>query len=415
MRRTGFVYLMFAIAVMGLLVVAITIPINIEAGDTTSASRIGVDELFYFVESIRSDMERAIDITGRRAMVAIANDVVTSGAYLDTAPGPAIAMVAYNGSFNGTEYTLLDDTALVDWVAKMESQAGAEGYSSDLVVDVDSMAAEQDGPFAVRFSFAYNLSVYDPAIETGFNRTDRRFSAPVTIDGLEDPLIYVETAGRRSRSVRRCGVEPADHVLTGDSYAYNRTYEGEQRNWTGGTSAVTPGTVADLDPDAVAFVDDHCSFAESDLDDLAGVVSGSDDSCGYGGELTGLVTGVDNVSRVTDDRRVVLDDATVHELGIPRMIDTGCFVSDPTGPSYLDRLTGTNGPSTGIVSLLDVPELPDEVQYSGRTAVDHGYFNITDLGSVSRIKGVTDTEEGWFRLDEEHVEQWNLTSLTYTP
>lgn len=411
----GFVYTLFAIVVMGLLALSITLPMSIDDGGSDVSTQTGVDELYYFVSSIRSDMSRAIDIAGRRAMVGVANEVIASGEYLSGSPGDTIALVTYNGTFNGTELELLYQTALVDWITKMESQASAEGYASDLVVDPGTMEVEQAAPFGLRFSFTYNLSVYDPAIRTGFNRTAQRFSSTVGLEDLEDPVMFLETAGQRSRSIQRCEVDPASQVMTGDASAYNRTFAGESRDWVGGTSVVAPGSVSGLEEDAVAFVEDHCSYARSDLDDLAGVVSGSADSCGYGGDLTGLVTGVDDASAVTDDRRVVLDGDAVWELGMPEMIASGCFVRDPSGPSYMERLTGSDGPSTGLASLLEVPSLPPEVQQADVTAVDHGYFNVTSgLGPVFRIKGMTDTEETWFRLDQEHVEQWGLTSLTYT-
>jgi len=413
--RPGFVYTLFAIVVMGLLALSLTLPIGIDT-DGARTDQIGVDELYYFVSSIRSDMERAVDISGRRAMVGVANQIIGEGEYLETGSDAVIALVTYNGTFNGSELELLQRTALVDWIAKMEDQAAAAGYVSELVVDPDTVSVEGASPFMLRFAFRYNLTVYDPAIETGFNRTADRFSSPVSIESLEDPVIYLETAGRRSRSIQRCAVDPATRVMTGDASSYNRTYAGESRDWVGGTSAVTPGSVSGLGSDRVAFVEDHCSYAEADLDDLAGVVSEAADSCGYAGNLTGLVTGVDNASTVADDERVVLSGDTVWELGMPRMIEQGCFISDPAGPSYLDRLMGEDGSSTGIASLVDVPDLPPEVQRSNVTAVDHGYFNISsDLGPVSRIRGMTDTEESWFRLDQEHVEQWGLTALTYTP
>lgn len=409
----GFVYSLFAIAVMGVLAVTMVLPMTIDA-DMDRRPGVSVDELYYFVEAIRADMGRAVEISGRRAMVAVGNTVVNSGAYLDRSAGPAIAGAFYNGSFNSSQLELLQDSALDDWVDKMEDQAAAEGYDSNLTVAASTVNVTEDGPFGLRFAFRYDLSVYDPVIDTGFNRTDRRFTAPITTTDMEDPLLFIETAGQRSRTIRRCSVDPADQRLTGTMSDYNRTYAGEQRDWVGGVAHLRPGSVSGLDAEDVAVLEDHCVFPETELDDLAGVVSAATDTCDYAGDLRGLVAGAGNISRITDGRRTVLDGTAVWQLGIPAMIRTGCFVPDPEGPGYLDRLEGVNGPSSGIASLLDVPALPPEVQRSNATAVDHGFFGVTTgLGPAQRIKGVTSFEEDWFRLDQQHIEQWDIESLAY--
>jgi len=420
MRRDGFLYTALGLFLLNLIVLATLIPLGLDATERQS-TRVNVDELFYFIKSVQDDVSRAVDISSRRAMVAVTNLVVNSGDPVADADS-YVAEAFLNGTIDGNESDLMADTSFRDWIDKMEQQADDERYLINMSVDMDDLDVRMDAGFVMAFDFRYNLSVSDPRIGTSFEREDEVFNGTGTIDGVDDPLIVMETAGKRFVQYQRCG--PADHaeiVMTGTESEYSYMDKGSERTWTSGDAEVFNGSDAgsiSSPSEKILVTDDLCEYDPSTLNDFAGVVSeqttDGQDVCGSGGEINAYIGGIDDHTAVSDGQRLVMNEEDVWVNRIPERIESRCFVQDPDGPSFLDRLEGRmTGSGNGLSSFLNVPNLPSEVQEANRSAVDHVYFDdSTDYGPVWRIKGVSEDEE-WFRLDDDHVQQWNLDDLAY--
>ncbi len=418
--RKGFLYTVLGVFMLNLVILAVVVPLELDAGGS-STDRVNVDETFYFSQSVRDDIGRAVDISSRRAMVAVTNIVVNGGEPVTDADGK-IAEAFLNGTIEGNDSDLMDETSFRDWIGKMEAEAAGEGYSINMSVELADLDVGMEEPFIMSFDFIYDLAIADPDIGVTFNRTDERFNGAGTIEGVDDPLIVLETAGKRFTSYGRCST--ADHAsveMTGAESEYNYTDAGSERTWASGDAAVYNGSDAgtiDGAAEKVLVTDDLCTYDPDILDDFAGVVSEAttdgQDVCGSGEEIPGYIGGISDHTIVEDGQRLVMNREDVWVNRIPDRIESRCFVPDPDGPSFLDRLEGEKtGSGNGLGSFLDVPDLPSEVQEANRSAVDHVYFDdSTDYGTVHRIKGVSEDSE-WFRLDDEHVQQWGLGDLTY--
>ncbi len=59
--------------------------------------------------------------------------------------------------------------------------------------------------------------------------------------------------------------------------------------------------------------------------------------------------------------------------------------------------------------MVEVSRLPAELRET-ESAVGYVYFNGSGYGGLNSVKGVT-SEHPWFRLDDHHVDEWNLESL----
>lgn len=81
------------------------------------------------------------------------------------------------------------------------------------------------------------------------------------------------------------------------------------------------------------------------------------------------------------------------------------YVSDELAPDYLGRLTGNISPSpNGIESIININHLQNDFIYN-TTNVDYLYFLRNTSSKKIDITGIN-----WFRLDEKHIESYNLSS-----
>lgn len=86
----------------------------------------------------------------------------------------------------------------------------------------------------------------------------------------------------------------------------------------------------------------------------------------------------------------------------------GYYKANTQAPSYLNRLEGSNIASEfGIESLVYIPKLSNQgITIQEKSIVDHIYFSSSNPISC-RITGT----QNWFRLDQTHVSEYNLTGL----
>lgn len=423
MRRSGFMYSVFAIFLLGLLVVVVAIPLQTETV-SPDAESARVDETFYFVSSVEEDVPRAARIITKRAVVATINVVAAADEPLPDAE-PEIVSGFMNGTVNGSEQGLLQDSSLEDWQRRMEEQARSTGY--DLNITVSDAAVGPDGPATVYMNATYNITLRDPASDTRFVRIVRH-NASVALTNMTDPLLLLETNGRYSHGFERCAAaERAVRHATGSEEHYDTS-----DNWTAGAAVTRPGNgpISGVSSRAgkVLVVDDICAYPDAtirdEFSDFAGVASeaaggisadgstvcGDADSSG----IDAYVGGAAGATAVANGSTAVLTGPEIWQNNMKRELERGCYFADPWGPTVFGRIEGRltrDASYGGWGSFLFLPDLPADFTDTSRSAVDHVYFG-GDYGTPRRIKGVTD-EYSWFKLDQDHIDAWNVNSLAY--
>jgi hypothetical protein len=419
-RRKGFVYILFAMMMLNLMLVTVILPLQVSAPET-GTEKINVDELFYFLQSIQDDINRAIDIAGRRSFVAITNRVLDTGSGVSDATNKTVEAF-YNATIDGNVSTFMEDSSFGDWLVKMADQAESEGYEINITSNMSHISLSSESAFQTRFVIEYNLSLSDPRIDTRFDReltTERE----VRITGIDDPLLYVRTSGKRSNSYNRCSVSKrAEKTDTGSSFEYNYTYgDNSTRNWTSADATVFNGSsVGGIDDrfEKLLVTEDLCDYDPDELERFRGVLSEVEtdgtDVCGGGEEIHAYLGGIGNFSSYGNGTRLVMTQDEVWRNHIPDQIDARCYFPDQQAPGFFARLENNlTGSGAGLASFLDVPDLPPAVQEANSSAVDYVYFNdSSDYGGTVKIKGVTDHRE-WFRLDADHVDSWGIGRLEY--
>ncbi|MFB6144092.1 MAG: hypothetical protein ABEJ98_02155 [Candidatus Nanohaloarchaea archaeon] len=389
-------YTTFALLASSMILALAAFPVvNSDEGSTTS-ERIG--EAAFFLETVTSDMDRALRIATRRAISSAANYVVENGEPLQN-PAQNLTSLAVNGTVAGERREGMGNATLKVWKSRVSDIASRSGYSIEL--EVTNYTLETQG-MQLEASFQVFTRLKDPVARTAFNRTVRK-NAAVSIAGSEDTMLLLRSRGRYVNKYTRCSFDvPAEQL-----------YQGTQgsNGYVQGYAEKNPG-----DPQSVSnisskilVVDDADSYQPSAFDGYAGIVSADESS--YNDTVTQeYVFGTGSISRIRQNESLILEEERVWRSNFGKMIETGCYISDPRGPGYLDRLSNNlTSEEGGIATLIDVSRLPQELQFE-RSSVGYVYFNSSGYGPVNQVQGVTDRYP-WFRLDRFHVEYWDLGEL----
>ena len=415
MRRKGFVYTLYTLLVLNLLLATMLLPMETSSAEDRSL-KTGIDELGYFMQSFLDDMERGADISGRRALVGALSHVIDTGETFESSD-EAIKELFINGTVEGNSSSVMNGNSFSEWVGRMEEQSDEEGYSFQF--SVEELGPVESEGFEVIISMNYSYTINDTMNDVGFIRDGQKSEFRIGSEGLDEPLVLLETGGKYSNIMERCGFEPVLFEGSGDEHEYNYTDDGSERSWVSGISAYYSGddlsAVGSRD-EKILFTEDLCDYEPELLDDFGGVVSESTtdgrDVCGSGEEINGYIGGFDSVSEIEEGAVHVMDGNDVWMNRMSEIVDRRCYIEDDLAPGFTERLESDLQGDGGFSTLLDVPSLPPENQYSNRSAVDYKYFE--GMTSDRRIKGVSDRQGySWFRLDSEHVSFWNISELVY--
>ena len=109
---------MYSLAMLMLLVVVLSLTSTgsyfIVSDDEFITRKLLTDQLNRFESNVRGDIEKAMDVSARRAMVAAINHILTTGDSLDNSIY-RIEELMQNGTLYGEKQELMTDNTLSDW------------------------------------------------------------------------------------------------------------------------------------------------------------------------------------------------------------------------------------------------------------------------------------------------------------
>ncbi|MFB6147493.1 MAG: hypothetical protein ABEJ66_01275 [Candidatus Nanohaloarchaea archaeon] len=380
-----------------LLILAVT-PVQ-SSVDLESSEAVRISEASFFLESVLSDMERSLQIATRRGLTGATNYVIETGEPLDD-PAESLTSAVVNGSISGTELNSTGNASLSVWTERVSRIAKDSGYRLQLRLEGYSFNATG---MEIDSSYTVWARLEDPATLAAFNRT-RTAEVAVSASGLEDTMILLQSVGRYTVKYDRCSFEdPAELLQAGEGSGTSHGY-----------AVVNPADASSVpDPgEKVLVAEDIDSYSTTEVNSFAAAVSAQPNSSS--GYTIPYAFDTGSIAGIEENMSLVVHSSQVWRTGFRRMFKEGCYVETPRGPDVMDRLGNelVSPPGdTGVATLLNVPELPSELQRTG-SSVGYVYFNGTGYGSLNSISGVTG-EHPWFRLDDYHVELWNLEELTY--
>ncbi|MFC2154281.1 Ig-like domain-containing protein [Candidatus Altiarchaeota archaeon] len=395
-----------------------------------TAGKIRCDELQYFVEDVKRDLDRAMSVFGRRATIYAVDYVVTNNQPLEDYVFQNCTSFVYNGNgstaaiaelilcatIDGNNVSGMINHTLPIWIEKMETQGVDMNFRSNISLNNITLVPYDAFNFAVIIN--NSVGVEDESGLCFYEGTSVVTTSFTSILGLEDPLYPLYTNGLITKPISNCsefvefngivGCNP-DHGdgLTGgeallyssqlgsqnalESYCQNNDRETlmgkvlvADQSYAGNCSQTIQDCLLANSTKSFAGVVDYedspnliqglCNATTPWINATGDLgAGGGDPSCGTNTSLS-----------VEEDSCLYLynqDDDHLMFLGInPREVNTSCYrlsnVSNygvycpeqyGNGPSYFDRLDGNLNLSQKYVNL------------------SLKYFNTTDIGLESMV------------------------------
>lgn len=355
------------------------------------AERIVSDQMHQGAVFIERDMEKAMEISVKRALFSAINRVVTNGTCLDN-PAARIKELVENGTLYGTENALMENNTITEWVERIL----AVDTSFRTLLNYSNFTVENYDGFNLRVSASMVLNMSDTR---GTARIDRALQKTVivSVESMEDPVFPMNSNGFVTRIITECPYsEPAIRTEGIDAHG----------NCTGNATfdLNTPS------PGEKIFVNQTVTPSDPILDSFSGVVAVED--IGLSGNVDCFVTGAAGAMGIAENSTLYLDENThsAWKMNIKNGLELGCYYRGD-GPDLLKRLGGdmSETAGNGMETFVSIPELEGIGMETSETqsSIEHLYFNGPHEGC--RARGMPD----WFRIDGDRRSKYNLTWLTY--
>jgi len=358
------------------------------------SDRVISDQLHQLVASIEFDTKKAMEISGRRAIIAATDTVLNSGVPLTNAKANITALML-QGRINGTDNFMMINNTMPEWSYRITSNP----VNFDVSLQYGNISVENYDGFSLRIGMDFNLTVTDRLKISKIEKLNSHKFVTVSIAGIEDPIFPLNTQGFVRRIIR-----PAS-----PPYFVQRILIASS-NSSGNCSGVVTFNKSECDTSKILAADTQAGVVFACY---SGVILG--DSRNLTGQTGCYVTG--NSSSVSLVNQTVTSSgySTVYLDGISRSVwsmpGPGILADKyyyrGNGPDFLMRLEGNYSPSgSGILSFIYAPEFEEQaLPVDAYSRVDYLYFS--GQGGCEKVRNTPD----WFGIDSEHAAEFNITEL----
>lgn len=158
-----------------------------------------------FINDFNNDVHRSTKISATRALIALEDYVSTNEEYFGSPDdfNNAFKELFYEGTINGVNYSLMDDSSFSDYETKVSDNAKSIGLN--FLINVTKIQLVQEDPWNVQVIINAHIKLNDTSklAYWDFNGT---FVTSVPIDGLRDPIYSINTNGRLQNTIRKSNV-----------------------------------------------------------------------------------------------------------------------------------------------------------------------------------------------------------------
>lgn len=392
----GFAYTSFALLASGVVLSAALFASSGGSDVERTAEAQRISSASFFLESFVSDSERSLSIATRRALTSATGFVAENGEPLSD-PVRNISRIAVNGTLQGGSVT--GDAYVSEWERRSARLASDSNYRLNVSARLRNLSSDL---LEIEADYTLQTRLFDPSTLARFRSTDNK-TALVSASGLEDPMLLLRSSGRYVSSYTACGFQdPAELLDTGTQNSTSVFH---------GRAAVSPSTLGSVPnpDDKVLMVEDVDSYPSSAVNEFGAVVS-AQESGNTDAYSTHYAFGTGSAPVVDDNTSVTVYRAQVWRTNFREMFQERCYIKDSSGPGVLDRFENDIEASGGVATLVDVSDLPTELQRED-SVVGHEYFD-SEESSLRKVHGVTETYP-WFRLDQAHINQYGVEPLSY--
>ncbi len=231
-----------------------------------AAGKIRCDELQYFVEDVKRDLDRAMSVFGRRATIYAIDHVVsnndplddyvfqncTSYVYHETGATAAIAELILCATLDGATVSAMQNHTLPVWIGKMTGEGTGMNFNANITLQNLTIAPYDAFNFAIIIN--NSVEVQDESEMCFYKGTSVETLSLTSLLGLEDPLYPLYTNGLMTSAIENC----SDPYVNLQGIAGCRDDEG---GGTGGGQALVYSTQLG----SPAALESYCNLTDREI------------------------------------------------------------------------------------------------------------------------------------------------------
>lgn len=312
--KKGFVYTLFVLSFLASLMLFISIQ-NSGQPNSEIAEKIRADEVISFSHAISGDIGRSSYISGKRALLALTNNITEGNGSFSQNSDAKIMELLINGTLDGTPAEIMADSTIYSWTGILKIIGSERRMDVNLSInDINIIPASY---FEISLISNVSTYIYDPLTKIRYNKT-MHVVQDISIEQIEDPYIAIKSLGSASNTFKSCTFR------TGTSYSgswvYGKINASAQSDFGGGSS------------DQILVTD--TLVGKSNYNNFKAVVSENEgDAPAVSTYIVGVPAGT--VSASKSGSYAVVSNNTFWLTN-----DTSCYFESPFGPSFFDRLEG---------------------------------------------------------------------------
>jgi hypothetical protein len=361
-------------------------------------------------DNIIRDSGKSLDIITKRAISISTSNIIISGSPLTDAD-EVIEELILEGTFNGTQEFLMENSTLADWSERMSEIGDIKGYYLNTTFLNLEVKPYDSFNLLVESDLRLNITDKNDIALIARNAT---ISQIVSISEFEDVLYPLNTNGMVTQKIEETTTKGNFTQLLDTGMGNN--------SWVRGLTLFLAGdySTAENYPNKstkILVIDDPTQMSTSIVNEYMGLIS--DDQPSDGTNIP-YVYGLINLSTIPNNTKVLLDGEEGKVWYIEDFVEhiVKGYYSSGDGPSFLDRLEGKFYVQSKYLSQASRPiglesfvnktnmlahqlDIEDE-----KTNVDYLYFSNTSYPG-SPVKSV----DGYFRIDSNHSINYGVDQI----
>jgi len=211
MRRRGFIInsTVVVLLIPILLLSAVYSQVHFQISQA-QGEKMELEKLRWAISYVESDLKNTVQISGRRALLAMVNYTVTSGTYL-TKANETMRTLMLTGQINGVTVNFMGNQTLGFWLNSVSNTLLKRGLIMEPPGDLDSAVQMEIVPLT-SFQIAIKVRINNVTIRDLNGKVVYRGSLPpdgyvysiLDLNNVEDPVYALATNGQYHRVITAC-------------------------------------------------------------------------------------------------------------------------------------------------------------------------------------------------------------------
>ncbi|MAE13368.1 hypothetical protein CMO92_02275 [Candidatus Woesearchaeota archaeon] len=198
-QRKAQIYFLSSLMFLTFLTIVLLFTTRITERDKHELIKTRVLALDNFLTDFERDAERAINIAGFRALIAMEQFVSTNGSYYEDAEVIFID-VFYTGTINNTLQPVMNQSSFLNYLQRVNQLAN--NLNIDINAVVEEVKIRHTTPWDINVEVFLDVNITDSSGIANFS-FKKSYNSTFSIISLKDPMYTVNTSGKVINTIER--------------------------------------------------------------------------------------------------------------------------------------------------------------------------------------------------------------------